>query len=152
MLALPQPGGCLCGDVRFSLRESPLTVYACHCTDCQTETGSSCVVSVVAKQSAIDWSGARPEPFGVELPDGRSKILRRCPRCMGPIGSVERPDGLVSIDAGVFDDTSWIQPAGHIFTRSAQPWVRFADDVLQHAGPPSQADFVELVRIWRNRE
>ncbi len=152
MLALPQNGGCLCGDVRFSLRDDPLTVYACHCSDCQTETGSSCVVSVVARQASVEWQGTRPEPFGVELPDGRSKILRRCPRCLGPIGSVERPDGLVSIDGGVFDDTSWIVPAGHIWTRSAQPWVRIPEDAVRHEAQPTQDEFVELVRAWRNRE
>jgi len=150
MTALPQTGGCLCGDVRYVLREQPLTVYACHCTDCQTETGSACFVSVVATAGAVEWTGARPRPFGATLPDGREKRGHRCASCMGPIGSIDRSDGLLSIDAGTFDDTSWIAPAGHIWTRSAQPWVRIPEDTVRHETQPTQDQFVELVRAWRH--
>ena len=35
-------GGCLCGAVRYVLREGfRLNPYACHCTDCQSRTGSA---------------------------------------------------------------------------------------------------------------
>lgn len=35
-------GGCLCGAVRYTLRDGlRFRPYACHCTDCQTRTGSA---------------------------------------------------------------------------------------------------------------
>ena len=35
-------GGCLCGAVRYTLHEGfRLNPYACHCTDCQSRTGSA---------------------------------------------------------------------------------------------------------------
>jgi hypothetical protein len=30
MVALRQPGGCVCGGVRYSLKAAPLLAFACH--------------------------------------------------------------------------------------------------------------------------
>ena len=36
-------------------------------------------------------------------------------------------DGLVRVRAGTLDDISWLRPTRHIWTRSKQPWVAFAE-------------------------
>jgi hypothetical protein len=35
MVNLPQPGGCVCGGVRYRLKAAPLLAFACHCHYCQ---------------------------------------------------------------------------------------------------------------------
>ncbi len=151
MIPLPQAGGCICGDIRFVLRDDPVTVYACHCTDCQTETGSTCLIAVIVRRSKVDFTGATPESCGVTLPDGREKSGLRCPRCRGPAGGDSRGAGLMMLEGGTFDDTSWLEPAGHIWTRSAQPWVRIPEDALCFAEQPSGEEFVSLARAWKER-
>lgn len=37
----PYSGGCLCGALRYRVTAEPLTLYACHCTDCQRRTGTA---------------------------------------------------------------------------------------------------------------
>lgn len=37
----PVQGGCACGAVRYVLKGPPLGIYTCHCTACQTLTGSA---------------------------------------------------------------------------------------------------------------
>ena len=32
-------GGCQCGKVRYRLSREPQTLYACHCSDCQKQSG-----------------------------------------------------------------------------------------------------------------
>ncbi len=39
--------------------------------------------------------------------------------------------GVLSLRAGTLDDTSWVQPVGDTFTRSAQPWVQFVEGGLR---------------------
>jgi len=34
-------GGCQCGKIRYRLTGEPLTLYVCHCSDCQTFSGSA---------------------------------------------------------------------------------------------------------------
>ena len=35
-LALPLDGGCLCGTLRYRVKEMPLGVIMCHCDDCKS--------------------------------------------------------------------------------------------------------------------
>ena len=47
-------GGCFCGEIRYRFVGDPLTLYACHCTDCQRETGASFVLSMVRRTRAFE--------------------------------------------------------------------------------------------------
>jgi hypothetical protein len=45
---------------------------------------------------------------------------------------------MMRVRAGTLDDTSWLRPTRHIWTRSKQPWVIFADhDEIFEAQPPA---------------
>jgi len=151
VIPLPQHGGCICGDVRYAVREDPVTVYACHCTDCQTDSGSIGLLAVVVRSESIEFTARAPATCRLTLADGRDKGGYRCPRCQGPIGGLPTGTGIQSIDGGTFDDTSWIEPAGHIWVRSAQPWVRIPDDVVRIEQQPRDEDWLEMTRGWKQR-
>ena len=52
--------------------------------------------------------------------------------------------GILSLRAGTFDDASWVVPAGHTWTRSAQPWFKFSeDDILWEEQPTDYAPLIE---------
>ena len=149
MPSFPQTGGCLCGDIRYSLSEDPVTVYACHCTDCQTETGSAFYLSVVVKADALEYTKGKPSAYEVRLEDGRSKGAYYCERCKSRVGGAGSVPGIASVDGGSLDDTSWLVPAGHIWTRSAQSWIQLADESLKFSMEPREEDFLSLVRAWK---
>jgi hypothetical protein len=152
MIELPQHGGCLCGDVRYVLGEEPLTLYACHCTDCQRHTGASFALSMLVRRDAVTLGRGRPEPYSLERPDGRRKRGRFCGRCSTRLWGepLRLPEHLV-LRPGTLDDTSWIRPVAHIWTRSAQPWVRIPDDALRFGGQPEGEERLALVRAWKER-
>ena len=145
-MAFPQHGGCLCGDVRYALSEDPVTLYACHCTDCQSETGSAFALSMIVRAEALETTRGEPAEFGVELDDGRVKRGLHCPRCTAPLWGVNEPMGLANLQPGSLDDTGWLQPVGHIWTRSAQPWVVLPEDGLLFEQQPCDADWVDFAR------
>jgi len=41
---MTQSGGCLCGDLRYSVEGEPEWVTTCYCRFCQTATGSDYMV------------------------------------------------------------------------------------------------------------
>jgi hypothetical protein len=41
-------GGCQCGAIRYSIDKQPRLTFACHCTDCQSRSGSEVVFPVCA--------------------------------------------------------------------------------------------------------
>ncbi len=69
---------------------------------------------------------------------GRAKLGAFCPQCGTRIyHKPERRPGTVSVKPGTLDDTSWLKPNMHIWTRSKQPWVTIPEGVETHEGQPS---------------
>ena len=54
-------GGCACGGVRYRLADAPMFVNCCHCTDCQTETGSAFVINALIEADRVELLGGAPE-------------------------------------------------------------------------------------------
>jgi hypothetical protein len=50
---------------------------------------------------------------------------------------------------GILDDTSWLRPVAHIWTRSAQPWFVFPEGVPKYE--KQTGDLQILIDLWRNR-
>jgi hypothetical protein len=146
----PLPGGCVCGAVRYRLTSDPVTLYACHCTDCQTATGTAFALSMVVNRDAIELVQGELEPHEYRLDDGRIKRTLRCARCDASLWlAPERFPNLLILQAGTLDDTSWFAPAGHIWTRSAQRWFPIPDGALRYE---MQADdMLPLIRAWKSR-
>lgn len=108
-------GGCLCGAVRYTLREGfRFRPYACHCTDCQSRTGSAFsehmlfVLADMAITGELD-TGEYAQPSGAQ-----SRIFG-CARCKARIYATnDQRDGLASLRCGTLDASASLVPAAHI--------------------------------------
>jgi hypothetical protein len=130
---LPQTGGCQCGKIRYEITEAPQSVYACHCRDCQRLTSSAFSMGVVVPETAFKLHGVEPRALQRLADSGRTSTRWVCPDCGSWVVSPPR-DGVIRVRAGTLDDTSW--PTRHIWTRSKQPWVTFAEgDQIFEAQP-----------------
>jgi hypothetical protein len=69
-----RPGGCICGAVRYELTADPVTLYACHCTDCQRATGTSFALSMIVTHEAVALVRGEPELHECRLDDGRHLV------------------------------------------------------------------------------
>jgi hypothetical protein len=127
-MQLPLTGGCLCGQLRYEIAEAPRLTYACHCRDCQSATGSAFSLGIVVPDSAFRLTKGTPKLFTRIADSGRAGVRWLCPECgswfSGAAHSgwgMEEPVRVVR--AGTLDDTSWLHPTTHFWTRSKQPWV-----------------------------
>ena len=150
-MSVPQLGGCECAEIRYRLTSDPVTLYACHCTDCQTATGSSFALSMFVTRDSIELLQGEPQLREFDLPDGRKRRAFVCPRCGTQLWSDRRRlPNLLNLQPGTLDDTSWFQPIGHIWTRSAQHWVTIPPDALRYEKQPD--DPLPLVQAWKSRD
>ena len=97
---------------------------ACHCTDCQRQTGSPFSVIVGVPRSAFNVKGSTLASFATVGTDHGGETQRSfCNKCGSPVFSIAAvaPE-LAFIKAGTLDDGSWIEPAIEAWTGSAQPW------------------------------
>jgi hypothetical protein len=146
--ALPLTGGCICGSVRYEIASFPLMVYTCNCTNCQKQSGSAFGMTMpVAARDFRILQGA-PKAWRRSSPQGIEVTSWFCGDCGNRIygeraGRTER----VNVRAGTLDDTTWLKPVAHFFTRSAQPWVQPAAGAIGYETQPS--DVQPLVQAWR---
>ena len=138
-MKLPQTGGCQCGAIRYEIIEAPQLVYTCHCTDCQRLTSSAFSLGMVVSDNAFRLTGVAPRPLQRTADSGRVVIRWVCPQCGTWVcGASSSDQGLRRVRAGTLDDTSWLRPTAHFWTRSKQPWITLpAGDQVFEAQPPA---------------
>jgi hypothetical protein len=129
---LPQTGGCQCGKVRYEIIEELHSVYTCHCMDCQRLTSSAFSLGIVVPEKGFRLTGVEPRQLQRTADSGRVNTRLVCPECGSWVGGMPR-DGVVRVRGGTLDDTSWLRPTRHIWTRRKQPWVMLpeGDEVFE---------------------
>ena len=134
-------GGCRCGAVRYSLALDNLpATYACHCTDCQTWSGSAFSQQALAPQDAIEVSGPIVL-YELTSPSGRISSQRMCGICHTRIFNTNSArHGVAVVRAGTLDRSNELVVTAHIWTRSTQPWFELPEGVAAwlEAAPPEE--------------
>lgn len=123
-------GGCQCGAIRYEFSGDPKLVVACHCTDCQRQSGSAFGMTLVVDEADFRLTQGELKTFSSESAAGRAKLGAFCPDCGTRI--YHKPEwrkGSVSVKPGTLDDTQWLQPTVHLWTNSKQGWVTIPDGV-----------------------
>lgn len=143
-------GGCLCGAVRYLVEEDNPPVYACHCTDCQTQSGSALAMQMPVWRSKFSCEGKTVE--GVRtLPSGATGTVHACAACLTRLYAENdsRPE-IVIVRAGTLDNSAEIVPTTHMWTRSKQLWVVIPGDARTYeTQPEDQADWFEILEFAR---
>ena len=142
----PLVGGCACGAVRYKVLAKPISVHACHCTDCQTLSGSAFGLSMVLNRS--DMEVTQGEVQINDFTASKNRMHRHhCAKCGVALWfSSPGYEGIIAIKPGTLDDTSGLRPIAHMWYRSAQPWLDVGDDVPVFQEQPSFDELIELGR------
>ena len=149
-MQIPLRGGCQCGAVRFEIASAPATVYACHCTDCQRQSGSAFALSMVVARNSLAVVKGAPQAWRRVHESGRIAACMYCGDCGARLfHNPERNPNVSIVKPGTLDDTSWLAPVGHIWTRSAQRWVPIPSDGVNYEAQPP--DLTRLIEAWRAR-
>jgi hypothetical protein len=120
---LPWRGGCQCGALRYEITGKPLTLYACHCTECQHQSASAYGLSLWVREATVHLAG-KPAQWTRDTDSGHLMHCFFCPDCGSRLyhkGSEEPADprqAILSIKAGSLDHARLLTPVGHIWTRS----------------------------------
>jgi hypothetical protein len=118
-------GSCLCGRITYTCDADPLATAACHCADCQKQTGTSFSVVVAVPKDALKIEGNTLASFTTVGTDTGKDVTRQfCRECGSPIASLsEGMPELALIKAGTLNDRDWLEPQMHTWCDSAQPWI-----------------------------
>ena len=94
------------------------------------------LLGVVVPKRGFRLTGLEPRQLQRIADSGRVNIRLVCPECGSWVCGTPR-DGVVRVRGGTLDDTSWLRPTRHIWTRSKQPWVKLPEGDQVFEGQPA---------------
>jgi hypothetical protein len=117
-------GRCHCGFIFYQAEIDPEKVEICHCTDCQTLSGSAFRTVVLVKIESFRLLSGVPKTYVKIAESGNNRIQAFCPECGTPIYSaaVNDPE-FVGIRVGTIRQRNSLPPKTQYWVRSAQPWL-----------------------------
>ena len=120
-------------------------VYCCHCTDCQTWSGSAFTQQAVVRPDAIAATGPLTQ-FSLTAPSGAISTQHLCATCHARLWNTNsaRP-GIAVVRAGTLDASATLAPRAHIWVGSKQPWIVIADDIPSFPGNADPAEFAAIL-------
>ncbi len=117
-------GGCLCGDVRYSVATAPDHAVFCHCGMCRKSSGAPYTGWLVVAAEAVKWLTAEPQAYKSSVNAARC----HCRRCGSQISwqSSKRPE-FIALTLGSLDKPDAVKPEKHIFWADRVPGLELAD-------------------------
>lgn len=120
-------GSCHCGFITFEADVDPEKVSICHCTDCQSSTGSAFRTNIRVPGENFKMLSGTPTIYIKTTADsGNPRAQAFCPNCGSPIYS--RPPGddtppSYMVRVGILRERDRLVPKMQNWTRSAVSWI-----------------------------
>lgn len=124
-------GSCLCGTVKFSIKNGIKDIVYCHCSLCRKAQGSAFATNAnIAKGDFNFISGADNLSH---YPSSETQTKSFCKTCGSPIMSrnTASPEN-IRIRLGTIESKITEAPEAHIFVASKANWEEIADNLPQY--------------------
>jgi hypothetical protein len=116
-------GSCHCGQVTYRAIVDPDKASLCHCTDCQTLSGSAYRVSIPAPGETFQILSGVPRIYIKTADSGNKRAHAFCPNCGAPIyAAAEKDPRVFSLRVGGLRQRALLPPRRQIWCGSAVPW------------------------------
>lgn len=125
-------GACHCGQITFEAEIDPNTVRICHCTDCQTLSGSAFRVNVQTPADRFHLRSGEPKIYVKTAESGNQRAQAFCANCGTQIYAAARHDPeSYGLRVGTLRQRADLRPKRQIWCRSALSWVADLRDLPQ---------------------
>ncbi|WP_270937388.1 GFA family protein [Falsiroseomonas oryzae] len=118
-------GACHCGRISYEADIAPDAVMVCHCTDCQTLSGSAFRTVALTVPGGFRLLSGEPRIYVKTAESGRRRQQAFCGDCGSPIyATAEGAEPKVySVRLGTSRQRGELRPRTQIWHRSALPWL-----------------------------
>jgi hypothetical protein len=117
-------GACHCSYITYEAEVDPEKVGLCHCTDCQTLTGTAFSIFVPVPKEAFELKTGTPKIYVKTAESGSKRSQAFCPECGTRIyaGAAVDPQ-MFNVRVGTLRQRAALPPKAQYWCRSALGWV-----------------------------
>lgn len=118
-------GACHCGFITYEAEVDPEATTVCHCSDCQTLSGSPFRASIPAAPDKFKLVSGEPTLYVKTAESGAKRVQAFCPKCGSPIYAtgLDDPAARYNIRVGTVRQRDRLTPKLQLWTRSMQTWI-----------------------------
>jgi hypothetical protein len=117
-------GGCHCGLIRYEAEVDPAKSAICHCTDCQTLSGTAFRTVVPVPKEHFRLLSGQPKIYVKTAESGAQRAQAFCAECGTPIYAAAVSDPpTFNLRIGSIRQRAELPPRAQFWCRSALPWV-----------------------------
>jgi hypothetical protein len=118
-------GSCHCGKITYEAEVDPEMVAICHCTDCQTLTGTAFRVTAFAQEKDFRITSGEPKIYIKIAESGAQRAQGFCGDCGSPLYTTSVVEGpkTYGIRVGTARQRADLVPKRQVWHRSALPWL-----------------------------
>jgi hypothetical protein len=126
-------GGCHCGYIKYEAEIDPEKVGICHCTDCQTGSGSAYRTNAPTLKNTFKLLSGEPKIYIKTAESGNKRAQGFCPECGTPLFSTTPTNReIYGLRVGSIKQRAELQPRSQGWFRSAQPWAQNISGLTKH--------------------
>jgi hypothetical protein len=131
-------GSCHCGNIRYEAEVDTAKVVLCHCTDCQTLSGTAFRTVVPTSEGTFKLLAGTPKAYVKTGESGNKRVQTFCPDCGSPIYSGPPGEGakVVGLRVGTIRQRDQLVPGDQYWFRSALTWLRDLPGVAKRDKQP----------------
>ena len=118
-------GNCHCGNIKYEADIDPGKVYICHCTDCQSISGSPFRWAVSIPAEKFRLLSGEPKTYKKRSDSGGTSHQLFCPDCASPVYSTTPSEGpqFYNLRLGTARQRAQLSPKAEVWCGSAQGWI-----------------------------
>ncbi len=138
-------GGCQCGEISYELLGSPIALYRCHCTVCQTASGSAFGMSMWVQNDDFKLTSGILKSF-IRTADSGAKVENFfCDACGVRIyaKAVVINSEHIILKPGTLQNTEDLNPSADVWLKSKQDWFELPTDTKHFQGQPLSEELIE---------
>lgn len=129
----PYNGQCLCGAIRYEVKQIEAQMGHCHCTMCRKFHGAAFATLGEAHADNFRWIAGEEHLKTYLAPNGtKRQFCEHCGSSLIFIASNDTGD-VVEFSLGTLDSDIELKPDVHIFTDYGACWYEIRDELPQYA-------------------
>ncbi|MBB3063679.1 GFA family protein [Microbulbifer rhizosphaerae] len=128
-------GGCVCGEVLFSIEDDFENFYFCHCEQCRKMTGSAHASNLFTRPDNIKWEKGFDSVKRYDHPT-RTFSQAFCTHCGSALPYVSKSGKALVVPAGSLDEEPKKALDAQIFCSEETEWHKVGLSSPKHSGFP----------------